>query len=156
MSSDPTTMRKVRNRRDTVVAALCGFVVALMVGAAYAAVPFYNWFCRVTGFNGTTQVATASPTFDSTARSPSFDANEWRAAGNSSPSRPRSMSISARSSPLTTRGQPVGARDRQAAYNVTRSRSLLFQQDQLLLLHRAASWPGGKGDGVVSTLILQS
>ena len=32
-----------------------------MVGAAYAAVPFYNWFCRATGFNGTTQVATAGP-----------------------------------------------------------------------------------------------
>ena len=46
------------------VAAVCGFVVALMVGAAYAAVPFYNWFCRVTGFDGTTQVATASPTFE--------------------------------------------------------------------------------------------
>ena len=29
----------------------------LMVGSAYAAVPFYNWFCRATGFNGTTQVA---------------------------------------------------------------------------------------------------
>jgi cytochrome c oxidase assembly protein subunit 11 len=36
-------------------------VVALMVGASYAAVPFYNWFCRVTGFNGTTQVASAAP-----------------------------------------------------------------------------------------------
>ena len=32
-----------------------------MVGAAYAAVPFYNWFCRATGFAGTTQVATAAP-----------------------------------------------------------------------------------------------
>lgn len=32
-----------------------------MVGAAYAAVPFYNWFCRATGFNGTTQVATTLP-----------------------------------------------------------------------------------------------
>jgi len=32
-----------------------------MVGASYAAVPFYNWFCRATGFNGTTQVATAAP-----------------------------------------------------------------------------------------------
>jgi cytochrome c oxidase assembly protein subunit 11 len=31
------------------------------VGAAYAAVPFYNWFCRATGFNGTTQVATSAP-----------------------------------------------------------------------------------------------
>ena len=27
-----------------------------MVGAAYAAVPLYNWFCRTTGFAGTTQV----------------------------------------------------------------------------------------------------
>ena len=41
--------------------AICGLLVALMVGAAYAAVPFYNWFCRATGFNGTTQVAEAAP-----------------------------------------------------------------------------------------------
>jgi cytochrome c oxidase assembly protein subunit 11 len=33
----------------------------MMVGMAYAAVPFYNWFCRATGFGGTTQVATAAP-----------------------------------------------------------------------------------------------
>jgi cytochrome c oxidase assembly protein subunit 11 len=32
-----------------------------MVGASYAAVPFYNWFCRTTGFNGTTQVSTSAP-----------------------------------------------------------------------------------------------
>jgi cytochrome c oxidase assembly protein subunit 11 len=31
------------------------------VGAAYAAVPLYTWFCRVTGFAGTTQVATSAP-----------------------------------------------------------------------------------------------
>jgi cytochrome c oxidase assembly protein subunit 11 len=47
--------------RDAVVASICGFVVVLMVGASYAAVPFYNWFCRATGFNGTTQVATKAP-----------------------------------------------------------------------------------------------
>jgi cytochrome c oxidase assembly protein subunit 11 len=47
--------------RDALVASICGFVVVLMVGAAYAAVPFYNWFCRTTGFNGTTQVATSAP-----------------------------------------------------------------------------------------------
>src|SRR5512144_2441088 len=47
--------------RDALVAAICGFVVVLMVGASYAAVPFYNWFCRATGFNGTTQVATSAP-----------------------------------------------------------------------------------------------
>ncbi|MDT8343618.1 MAG: cytochrome c oxidase assembly protein [Thermohalobaculum sp.] len=36
-------------------------MVAGMVGLAYAAVPFYDWFCRVTGFGGTTQVADAAP-----------------------------------------------------------------------------------------------
>jgi cytochrome c oxidase assembly protein subunit 11 len=48
-------------RRDKIVAVSCGLFVAAMVGAAYAAVPFYNWFCRVTGFNGTTQVSIAAP-----------------------------------------------------------------------------------------------
>jgi cytochrome c oxidase assembly protein subunit 11 len=48
--------------RDALVASICGFGVVLMVGASYAAVPFYNWFCRTTGFNGTTQVAKAAPT----------------------------------------------------------------------------------------------
>jgi cytochrome c oxidase assembly protein subunit 11 len=48
-------------RSDKIVALACGLTVAGMVGAAYAAVPFYNWFCRTTGFNGTTQVATAGP-----------------------------------------------------------------------------------------------
>ena len=33
--------------------------VALMVGASFAAVPFYSWFCRVTGYAGTTGVAEA-------------------------------------------------------------------------------------------------
>jgi cytochrome c oxidase assembly protein subunit 11 len=56
-----TRQRKPRISRDVAVAAACGLFVAFMVGAAYAAVPFYNWFCRVTGFNGTTQVATQLP-----------------------------------------------------------------------------------------------
>lgn len=63
--------------RDVVVASICGGVVALMVGASYAAVPFYNWFCRVTGFNGTTQVATSAPANGPIARKISvrFDSN---------------------------------------------------------------------------------
>jgi cytochrome c oxidase assembly protein subunit 11 len=63
--------------RDAVVAAICGFVVVLMVGASYAAVPFYNWFCRATGFNGTTQVATSVPTAAPLARKIAvrFDSN---------------------------------------------------------------------------------
>src|SRR5215217_1573588 len=47
--------------RDALVAAICGFVVVLMVGASYAAVPLYDWFCRATGFNGTTMVAAGAP-----------------------------------------------------------------------------------------------
>ncbi len=48
-------------RRDLAVAVACGAFVGLMVGASYAAVPLYDWFCRVTGFNGTTQVAASAP-----------------------------------------------------------------------------------------------
>ena len=35
-------------------------VVVFMGAMAWAAVPFYNWFCRVTGFGGTTNVASAT------------------------------------------------------------------------------------------------
>jgi cytochrome c oxidase assembly protein subunit 11 len=47
--------------RNLLVAAGCGVFVAVMVGAAYAAVPLYNWFCRATGFGGTPQVASVAP-----------------------------------------------------------------------------------------------
>ena len=57
MTEQPTTLR----RRDKMVAAICGATVAGMIAASYAAVPFYNWFCRTTGYAGTTQVATAGP-----------------------------------------------------------------------------------------------
>jgi len=50
------------SRRDLVIAFACGGVVATMVGASFAAVPFYNWFCRTTGYGGTTQRAEAAPT----------------------------------------------------------------------------------------------
>jgi cytochrome c oxidase assembly protein subunit 11 len=64
-------------KRDAIVAAICGFVVVLMVGASYAAVPFYNWFCRATGFNGTTQVAASVPSATPLARKIAvrFDSN---------------------------------------------------------------------------------
>ena len=57
-----TTHRIPGNRRrDVMVAAACGALVTAMVGAAYAAVPLYNWFCRTTGFAGTPQVASSPP-----------------------------------------------------------------------------------------------
>jgi cytochrome c oxidase assembly protein subunit 11 len=34
-------------------------VVAMMTSLSFAAVPFYDWFCRTTGFGGTTSVADA-------------------------------------------------------------------------------------------------
>ncbi len=58
MTDQPATPLR---RRDIVVAVSCGLCVAFMVGAAYAAVPLYDWFCRATGFNGRTQVATSAP-----------------------------------------------------------------------------------------------
>jgi cytochrome c oxidase assembly protein subunit 11 len=49
-------------RRDNRRTALgLGAIVAVMVGLSFAAVPFYDWFCRVTGFGGTTAVAEAGP-----------------------------------------------------------------------------------------------
>ena len=52
---------KSRLRRDLIVATCCGVFVACMVGAAYASVPLYTWFCKATGFAGTTQVADKAP-----------------------------------------------------------------------------------------------
>jgi cytochrome c oxidase assembly protein subunit 11 len=42
-------------------AAYLGGVVVLMASLSFAAVPFYDWFCRVTGFGGTTGVAESAP-----------------------------------------------------------------------------------------------
>jgi len=47
--------------RNTRTVAICLSVVASMTGLAYASVPFYRWFCQVTGFDGTTGVADAAP-----------------------------------------------------------------------------------------------
>jgi cytochrome c oxidase assembly protein subunit 11 len=46
-------------RRETRTALLAGGLVVAMAGLSFAAVPFYDWFCRVTGFGGTTGLATA-------------------------------------------------------------------------------------------------
>jgi cytochrome c oxidase assembly protein subunit 11 len=51
MSSQASLNRKV--------AVVAGAAALAMIGAAYAAVPLYYAFCRATGFNGTTQVASA-------------------------------------------------------------------------------------------------
>ena len=47
-------MSKNSNRK-TVIGAIS--LVVFMGTLSFAAVPFYDWFCRVTGFGGTTQLA---------------------------------------------------------------------------------------------------
>lgn len=52
-----TLTLEARNKRTMLIA----FGMALaMLGMGYAAVPLYDLFCRVTGFGGTTQVASES------------------------------------------------------------------------------------------------
>jgi len=50
-----------RLSRNDVTVASCVAVVALMVGASYAAVPLYYIFCRATGYGGTPTRAEAAP-----------------------------------------------------------------------------------------------
>ena len=60
MTAEPQTASK-KLRRDLVIAGSCGAFVAFMVGAAYASVPLYDWFCRTTGFAGTPLVSSKAP-----------------------------------------------------------------------------------------------
>jgi cytochrome c oxidase assembly protein subunit 11 len=123
---NPTHREANRSRRrDFAVAAACGAFVAAMVGAAYAAVPFYTWFCRTTGFGGTPVVAHAGPAqvLDRkvTVR---FDANvasglPWKFA-------PEQVSIDVRIGEVVTiyyRAENDSSRETvgQATYNVTPS-----------------------------------
>jgi cytochrome c oxidase assembly protein subunit 11 len=57
---DTTRQQQIakRNRRTGLAAA---GVVAGMVGVSFAAVPLYDLFCRVTGFNGTPMIGQAAP-----------------------------------------------------------------------------------------------
>lgn len=58
--TEPQTS-KSKLRRDMTIAGCCGVFVAAMVGAAYASVPLYDWFCRTTGFAGTPQISEKAP-----------------------------------------------------------------------------------------------
>lgn len=53
-------MASLHNRNRNMLAGLLLFVAG-MVGVAYASVPLYELFCRVTGFGGTTQTAETAP-----------------------------------------------------------------------------------------------
>jgi cytochrome c oxidase assembly protein subunit 11 len=120
----PPTKPAARLSRDAAVAAICALVVVLMVGAAYAAVPFYNWFCRATGFNGTTQVAKSAPSAKPLARTIAvrFDSNV--AGGLPWKFEPEKTEITVHIGEVTTvyytvTNQSARATTGQAAYNVT-------------------------------------
>jgi cytochrome c oxidase assembly protein subunit 11 len=49
---------KAQNKK---VIFIISFVGLLMLSLSYAAVPLYDIFCRVTGFGGTTQIASSAP-----------------------------------------------------------------------------------------------
>ncbi|MFV4649146.1 cytochrome c oxidase assembly protein, partial [Mycobacterium tuberculosis] len=63
------------NRR--LIAAICVVVAVGMVGAAFAAVPFYRAFCQATGFNGTPKRGQGGPAANASERTVSirFDTN---------------------------------------------------------------------------------
>ena len=123
MTSKSTEHTNPLRKRDLLVAGACGALVAVMVGMTYAAVPLYDWFCRATGFNGTTQVATSAPSHildrKITVR---FDANvgsglPWQFA-------PERTSIEARLGEVVTMDYIVVNRSERettgiATYNVT-------------------------------------
>jgi len=138
-------------RRDKIVAVACGLCVAGMVGAAYAAVPFYNWFCRVTGFNGTTQVSMAAPgTMLDQIVTVRFDANvgpglPWRFE-------PEQTSIKVRLGEVVTvyyraineTARPITA---SAAYNVTPlTMGAYFQKINCFCFTEQTLKPGEKRD----------
>ena len=123
-AGDTSGKAQPRLGRDALVASICGFVVVLMVGASYAAVPFYNWFCRATGFNGTTQVATQAPSGAPLARQIAvrFDANI--APGLPWKFEPEQTEIEVRLGEVVTVfysviNQAARTTSGQAAYNVT-------------------------------------
>lgn len=57
MASVPTFDAET-NRKNAQTGLLAILAACAMLGLGYAAVPLYDLFCRVTGFGGTTQVAT--------------------------------------------------------------------------------------------------
>ncbi|MBB5538678.1 cytochrome c oxidase assembly protein [Rhizobium giardinii] len=75
MSTANNADRK-KDRANGVIVASCVAFVFGMVGMAYAAVPLYDMFCKVTGYNGTTKrVEQASDVILDKTIKVTFDAN---------------------------------------------------------------------------------
>ena len=59
MTATPKAPKVMQNRTNARTALVLAGVVVAMAGLAYASVPLYDLFCRVTGYGGTTQRAEA-------------------------------------------------------------------------------------------------
>jgi cytochrome c oxidase assembly protein subunit 11 len=143
-----------RSRRDVAVAFACGAFVAMMVGVSFAAVPLYSWFCRTTGFGGTTQVAKAAPAQISgrtiTVR---FDSNV--APGLPWSFEPERRTIDVRLGEVVTvyyavRNESARVTRGQAGYNVTPPRTgAYFEKINCFCFTEQTLQPGEKRDMAV-------
>jgi cytochrome c oxidase assembly protein subunit 11 len=90
-------MSSVALKRNEKTAMILVGVAAGMIGLSFAAVPLYQLFCQVTGFGGTTQIATVAPLGtidrDMTVR---FDSNiDPRLSLQVTPARPQTGAVGA-------------------------------------------------------------
>lgn len=58
MDQEKTAAERKKQKTNLAVAGACVMFFGAMVGMAYAAVPLYAMFCKVTGYGGTTQRVT--------------------------------------------------------------------------------------------------
>lgn len=65
----------MESRANTRLALGLALVVPAMLGLSFAAVPLYGWFCRTTGYGGTTSVARQAPGAVDRTVTVYFDAN---------------------------------------------------------------------------------
>ena len=143
-----------RSRRDIAVAFACGAFDAVMVGVSFAAVPLYSWFCRTTGFGGTTQVAKTAPTQISgrtiTVR---FDSNV--APGLPWSFEPERRTVDVRLGEVVTvyyavRNESARVTRGQAGYNVTPPRTgAYFEKINCFCFTEQTLQPGEKRDMAV-------
>jgi cytochrome c oxidase assembly protein subunit 11 len=147
-------IRRGRSTRDAVVAFACGGFVAVMVSVSFAAVPLYAWFCRTTGFGGTTQVAKTAPDQVSgrviTVR---FDSNV--APGLPWSFEPERRTIDVRLGEVVTvyyavRNESARATTGQAGYNVTPPTvGAFFEKINCFCFTQQTLQPGEKRDMAV-------
>jgi cytochrome c oxidase assembly protein subunit 11 len=125
-----------------------------MVGVSFAAVPLYSWFCRTTGFGGTTQVAKAAPAQISgrtiTVR---FDSNV--APGLPWSFEPERRTVDVRLGEVVTvyyavRNESARVTRGQAGYNVTPPRTgAYFEKINCFCFTEQTLQPGEKRDMAV-------